>query len=590
MTPDPDFYIFRDVRRRTDAATLTTTLRSEISRLPYSAKLDELLALLLRAGELECALEDAHVPAVESTAASNITNAFANAALSCDSPVQSCDTRELRHTTLRKLDEIRSSCAVSIGTPEGFAYYALHPLDYADLAGRIGLRATRAVVIGIRSIGTTLSAVVAAKLRQLGIAAERMTVRPTGHPYQRQSRFALWQKQVIARAAANGSAFLVCDEGPGRSGSSLLSVGEALEALDVPADRILILCSHEPDTDVLCAPDAARRWSRYNCAATGMTKRLPADANEYIGGGEWRRICLPAIESWPATWPQMERLRYVSRDRQATLTFEGHGHYGAQARARDQRLSDSGFGTAYLGHKSGFGMHALPEGRVARRTSVTPQLLAHMATYCAWRAKEFRAEEARCNGLEVMARTNFEREFGHPLNDLEFPIESPAICDNRMSPHSWLLASDSRWLKLDAAIHGDDHFFPGPCDIAWDLAGTTVEWGLDDSAREQLLAHYSRQTGDNVASRIHGYEIAYASFRLAWSKMALATVRGSDEEARLAKDYRRYRRILQRFAPGASDKGSIASFINEPSSGEAPAPIASTIAPPQSALGEDHLL
>ena len=26
--------------------------------------------------------------------------------------------------------------------------------------------------------------------------------------------------------------------------------------------------------------------------------------------------------------------------------------------------------------------------------------------------------------------------------------------------------------------HGDDHFFPGPTDIAWDLAGTIVEWEL----------------------------------------------------------------------------------------------------------------
>jgi hypothetical protein len=587
---DPDFYIFRDVRRRTDAATLTATLRSEITRLPYSAKLDDLLALLLRAGELECALEDAHVPAVESTAASNITNAFAAAALSCDSLAQPYDACELRQIAVETLDAIHSSCAVNIGTPEGFAYYALHPLDYADLVERLGLRAPRAVVIGIRSIGTTLSAVVAAKLRQLGIAAERMTVRPMGHPYHRQSRFALWQKEVIARAAANGAAFLVCDEGPGRSGSSLLSVAEALEALEAPADRILTLCSHDPDIDVLCAPDAARRWSRFRSAATGMTRRLPPDANDYIGGGEWRRIWFAANESWPPTWPQMERVRFLSRDRKAMLTFEGHGHYGAPVRARNQALSDSGFGTTYLRHENGFGVHSLPTGRLARRRSVTPELLAHLGAYCAWRAKEFRDADARCDDLEVMARTNFEREFNRPLQDLGLPIESPAICDNRMSPHSWLLAADGRWLKLDAAIHGDDHFFPGPCDIAWDLAGLMVEWSLGEAASEQLLAHYSRETGDDVASRIHSYEIAYATLRLAWSKMALGTSQGSDEEPRLAKNYRRYRRLLQRLAPEASRKGCETSSAQEADSGEPNIPIASTISVSPADPCEDHLL
>lgn len=590
MTHDADFYIFRDVRHRTDAASLAATLRSELTRLSRCVQLDDLLALLLRAGELECALEDAHVPALESTAASNLTDALAQAALCCDSSGRPYDGGELRQAAAQMLAALHSSCNLTIGTPEGFAYYALHPLDYADLAGRLGLGSAPAVVIGIRTIGTTLSAVVTAKLQRLGITAERLTIRPTGHPYRRQSRFTLWQKQVIARAAANGAMFLVCDEGPGRSGSSLLSVAEALEALDVPAGRIVILCSHQPELSALCAPDAARRWQRYRSAAAGLTQRLPPDADDYIGGGEWRRICFSPEASWPALWPQMEPLHYLSRDRQATFTFEGHGHYGAPVRARNASLSESGLGTTYLGHKSGFGMHALPEVSLAHRTGATPELLAHMAAYCAWRATEFSAEVARCDALELMARTNFEREFNRPLKELELPVERPAICDNRMSPPYWLSTSEGRWLKLDAAIHGDDHFFPGPCDIAWDLAGLIIEWDLDKAARKQLLALYSRQTSDDVEPRIRGYEIAYASFRLAWSKMAMPTVRGGDEERRLLNDYRRYRRVLQPDAPGASGVRCVPSCAEGDDSGETSRPIAASIAPRQPASCEDHLL
>jgi hypothetical protein len=277
-----------------------------------------------------------------------------------------------------------------------------------------------------------------------------------------------------------------------------------------------------------------------------MTRRLPAAAKQYIGGGDWRRFLIPASDGWPAVWPQMERLKYLSGDRQQMLTFEGHGHYGAQVRARNEALSDSGFGTPYFGHQNGFGVHALTTGHAAQRGDLTRELLAHIADYCAWRAKEFSAPSANRDELERMTRTNFEREFGRTLRDLELPIKAPTICDNRMAPHHWLLSSDGRWLKLDAAIHGDDHFFPGPCDIAWDLAGIIVEWNLDRSASDQLLTEYFRQTGDQVARRIPGYEIAYATFRLGWSKMAMASVHDSDEEARLARDYRRYRQLLQK--------------------------------------------
>ena len=122
-----------------------------------------------------------------------------------------------------------------------------------------------------------------------------------------------------------------------------------------------------------------------------MTKRLPADAGEFIGGGEWRKRFIGGGEPWPAAWPQMERLKYLSHDGRSIWKFEGHGHYGAEVREREQALYANGFGAGYLGHSAGFGRHRLLFGKSVSRHEVTADLLIRMAEYCAWRSREFPA-------------------------------------------------------------------------------------------------------------------------------------------------------------------------------------------------------
>jgi thiamine kinase-like enzyme len=114
-----------------------------------------------------------------------------------------------------------------------------------------------------------------------------------------------------------------------------------------------------------------------------------------------------------------------------------------------------------------------------------------------------------------------------------------------MMPHAWLKAATGEWLKLDAATRGDDHFFPGPCDVAWDLAGVSVEWRLSPADRASLLRSYQNASGDNAADRLAAYELAYAIFRMAWSRMAATSVSVTSENARLMRDYERYRSWLQ---------------------------------------------
>lgn len=551
MSPNSDFHIFRDTRRRVPLTALVDALRTKLLRLPFLLTRDDIAYLLLQAGELECGLQDAQDAALTWQAASRITDACARAAV--ERGDAGVEKSRVAATILPLLDRMQYPGEVNVSVPEGFAYYALHPLDYADLVSRLKISDRAALVVGIRSIGVTLSAVVAAELSLAGVSAERFTVRPSGHPYNRQCEFDARQRQFIAAAVAADAECLICDEGPGRSGSSLLSVAEALEREGIPHARISILCSHEPDVSSLCAPDAARRWGRYRVAAAGLTRRLPGDTKEYLGGGEWRRAYISAGRPWPALWPQMERLKYAG-DNGALLTFEGHGEYGAAVQSRNEAMAGAGFGPAYLGQELGFGRHVIENSIGLQRDDLGPALLSHMAGYCAWRASTFAVTWADTRQLETMTRVNFEREFGVELRPPCLRAERPTICDSRMMPYEWIRSESGRWLKLDAAIHGDDHFFPGPCDIAWDVAGIVVEWELSASAREFLLDRYELLTADPISQRIHDYELAYAIFRLSWSKMAAHSVGDGEEAERLFGEYERYRRWVESHMSEASTR------------------------------------
>src|SRR5262249_6897314 len=129
---------------------------------------DVFLSALLRAGELECILADRCDRGARRMAA--ITDAIAGALLSA--------AARLDPEILCVLSALSVPALVLGRPPEGFAYYALHPLDYADLIDELPLCSSSACVIGLRSIGTTLSAVVVAALCKRGIAAARITARP----------------------------------------------------------------------------------------------------------------------------------------------------------------------------------------------------------------------------------------------------------------------------------------------------------------------------------------------------------------------------------------------------------------------------
>ena len=143
-----------------------------------------------------------------------------------------------------------------------------------------------------------------------------------------------------------------------------------------------------------------------------------------------------------------------------------------------------------------------------------------------------------------MVTYNVQQEFGVDLHLPEdaFATQTPILADGRMQPHEWIATRKGEFPKTDGITHGDDHFFPGPCDVTWDLASIAVEWQADRDACDYLLRKFRNLTGREVSTLIDHYILAYAVFRLGFCKMAISTVAGTDEEPRLKAAYRRYRK------------------------------------------------
>ena len=337
---------------------------------------------------------------------------------------------------------------ITIKTPEGFAFYSVYPEMYRAAALRF-LRDEQpqaCVVIGIRSIGTSLSTVVAEAVKTVF----RFTVRPRGHPFERELRLGPGLEQRI-RSLENPW-FLVVDEGPGLSRSSFLSVATKLEELGVPPGRIVFFPSHDAER---------KNWRRYKryVEAFEPERFLPACARD-ISGGAWRELTGTDV----AVHPHHERRKYLHDGR--IFKFAGC-HFGRSRYERAQRLVD--FGPRPCGFNNGFLETEWVEGKPAE---LTEELLDTMARYLAFLRAEFATDRpVLAAALEQMIEVNTGQR-------VEAPQEGVVVAgDGRMLPHEWI-ETRSGYVKTDALDHHDDHFFPGCQDIAWDIAGASVEWSF----------------------------------------------------------------------------------------------------------------
>ena len=478
-------------------------------------------------------------------------------------------------TALRRLAEVSLPVSILLKSAEGYAFYALYPEAYAAAARALSADAD-ATIIGIRSIGLGLAAIVAVALG----AAAPFSVRPVGPPFQR--RLALTLKLQQALQARRNGWFVVVDEGPGLSGSSFGAVADALEVLGVPRERISFLPGHGGELGPeASAPHRARwaaaerpyvsfdalalrperpgwrleSWFEDLCAGGGWRLRD-------LSGGAWRALRYGEESAWPAvnTFQERRKLRLETEHGCWLLKFVGLGAAGERAFDHARRLGEAGFTSSPVALRYGFmaepwrsdtGPLRLPPDQ--RRA-----FIAHLGRYLSWRAVHLPAppgsgaelqtllEMARVNACEALGdRALKARALDHGLWAEAPPIRR-VWTDNRLHGQEWLQLGESGWLKTDAVDHAAAHDLIGAQDIAWDVAGAGVEFDLDDAEMALLL----EALGDQAELRAGLQplmETAYLAFQLGAYTLAERAHAGHPrEQVRLAAAAQAYRARLER--------------------------------------------
>lgn len=597
--------VYGDLKRREVTAEKVEKIRAGLSGLgdlrPGIERHAALAGWLIELGELEQALLDDQLARegrerysaltgrtgkLTRTAAELLLVSFRHrgAPRSSDHP-RAGALREVLHG-LRDLRGVGVPRELSVTVPEGYAFYGLYPETYLVAAERLRegwngeLR-----VIGIRSIGTSLGALVAAA----GEAEVLVTVRPEGHPFARTLSLGGRLATHLAERAEPGTLWAIADEGPGLSGSSFGSVADWLEDWGVKRESLVFFPSHAGDLGPQASARHRERWgSARRCLVsfeelfTGPSASWPLErwvedltgrvdgTAEDVSTGRWRDLLFPGVSTKPPAHLQQERRKYLLRAGGARwlVKFAGLGRSGREKLEMSAALAAAGFSPLVAGLRHGFLVgpwleraRPLPLASVNRR-----ELVERVAEYVAFRAHRWpvgsETRGASPADLLKMAEFNVGQALGgktaEPLRawrerlpELE-ALARPVLTDNRMHAWEWLVARDGRILKTDAVDHHAGNDLVGAQDPAWDLAGAIVELGLDQDEAARLLEIAARRGVRTTEAQLAFYKVTYLAFQLGWHHMAAQALGFAPEEVeRMRRAAERYGERLRTLTPSA---------------------------------------
>ncbi len=566
--------VYRDASVAERAAALADEVESLAAAVEAKPGYDAAIELLVTAGELEAAVLDTLECADEDAigaALRDITASAARVLVAANEPATGrCASlcgklRSLVHTVRVAVADL----LVRRRVPEGYAYYALYPEAYAT-AARVywaERRPRMVTVIGIRSIGTSLSAVVATELARCdsGLDLQTLTVRPTGHPFDRVLALTREAERLV-RARVFGE-FVVVDEGPGLSGSSFAAVADALSMVGVSEKRISFMPSWLPAPEQLRSERARSHWSRHRAytstfdavwdAGRGIAEQWDAEIVADWSGGCWRDA--HDDDSIPAVNAQHEQRKYLVRrgDELLVLKFAGLGRYGRRRAALSETLADAGYAPAVHGFHCGFLATAFVAGTRLTHDTLDRESLAHIGAYVAFRGSlEVARRGASLADLREMIETNVADEIGHfprareLLSRVEEQTrgERAVANDARMLAHEWIKAS-SGLTKIDGVAHHDDHFLPGPQPVVWDIAGARAELELGADESRVLLEAFAANAANGhepeLEQRLPFYDVAYLALRIGYASMSAESCAASSDGPRWVRAESRYRERLR---------------------------------------------
>jgi hypothetical protein len=474
-----------------------------------------------------------------------------------------------------KLLSFDPSLKIRTKQAEGYAFYALYPEGYLDSAKDSGL-GPDARVIGIRSIGMGLSALVAAALD----APPPLTLRPVGHPFGREVKV---DPGLTEQLTANKNrAFAIVDEGPGLSGSSFGAVADWLERAGIPREQIHFFPSHAGGLGPQASDRHRERWSmapRHLVTMDNLLLHRPGPHNlaawvedvigpleeplEEVSGGAWRAKRYLDKACWPPANIQQERRKFLARAKGSSwlVKFAGLGETGSRKLQQGLQLHKAGFTPDIAGLRHGFLIERWHgDARSLDQVSFDrDDLIAQVGAYLAFRSRHFPAAEhqgASLRDLRHMAVYNTRQTVGEEAaSALERSLGAATtlegkvhrVCtDNRMHPWEWLV-SGGRLIKTDALDHSAAHDLVGHQDITWDIAGAAIELELSQEEISRLCGIVSQESGHPVCPDLLAFMMpCYLAFQTGAHLMGAGALGEGCETMRLRRAADRYGSCLKR--------------------------------------------
>jgi hypothetical protein len=353
------------------------------------------------------------------------------------------------------LENVPADVLLRFKMPEGFAFYGLTPEQYRRAARRwvTEIRPPGdVVVIGIRSIGTTLSRVVTDELAAAGIAAQRCTVRTEGHPFARGVRLPEW----IGPTAA---AYLVVDEGPGMSGSSFLAVSAELQKRGVGRERIHFFPSHDGSPGKAASAQALAEWNLF------------------------ARWVEPAVK--PPLSPEWD-WKYIGPSAPAPFDCSGRAEYFAR------RNAERSCGVPMMQRNGWWMAFSKIAGEPAR---IDPATLAKHISATADSPLSLKDELETEHRLREMLIVNVEKQFCDAalsnalrrwLDGLTIEHGHASSGDGHLEPENWIKDAAGRLWKLQTTGSGLSHFVAYRLPVWWDVAQAVLEWDFGNEILREL--------------------------------------------------------------------------------------------------------
>jgi hypothetical protein len=423
---------------------------------------------------------------------------------------------------------LAAETTLSLKTPEGFAFYQLYPEQYAKAAELFFEAKGRGnyVVLGIRSIGTSLSAVVAEALRLKGAKVRRWTLRPRGDPFARVVE--------LPGEVENGcDGYLVVDEGPGMSGSSFVATYNALRAIGVNARKIHFFPGHANPPGEAASEEIREVWEKVSKwhspleetawnGCRNIFRFLKEREKKFEHGVVWEFV------GYPLPWP-----------------FDCSGEAERCAR----RCAELSCGLPVIDTLDGWIAFPFVNATNAKIT------LAKLAEHIVAVADEplRREDEIETEGrLRGMLRVNVQKHFGNEAMDGELEqwlgklVIAPAeksSGDGRMSPKNWVTDTNGRLWKLKTTGSKLSHHVAYRLPVIWDVAQVIVEWDFSREDEKEFCAEL-RGRGLQVEKK----ELAFFKMACAALELGKAVMFGGDERTTKRFERRLLRTMTDQFA------------------------------------------